>query len=148
MKICRQCDIGKSDDRFKLKTICKSCEKENYKDRKDNNRNNRYKKIYNIDLEQYNRMLKDQDYRCFICLKHINELEKQLSVDHCHITGKVRSLLCNSCNIALGLLKEDPRIIRNLLIYSENHKRALDLLYERAIEIVKIETNKKINFVI
>lgn len=43
-------------------------------------------------------------------------------VDHCHITNKVRELLCKRCNIALGLLKEDKNRIDGLSEYIQKHK--------------------------
>jgi hypothetical protein len=42
-----------------------------------------------------------------------------LSVDHNHLTGKVRGLLCRNCNLALGLLNEDPETIQALAKYIE-----------------------------
>ena len=44
-----------------------------------------------------------------------------LVVDHCHTTGKIRQLLCSSCNTALGLLKEKEDTILNLLDYVRKH---------------------------
>lgn len=43
----------------------------------------------------------------------------KLFVDHCHTTGKVRGLLCHPCNVALGLLRDDPERIRALLAFVE-----------------------------
>ena len=40
-----------------------------------------------------------------------------LSVDHDHDTGEVRGLLCHACNHALGLLKDDRRLVAKLLAY-------------------------------
>jgi len=42
---------------------------------------------------------------------------KRLVVDHCHRTGLVRGLLCRTCNVALGLLEEDPQRIYSLADY-------------------------------
>lgn len=80
-------------------------------------RERQLKYAYNITLEQYNEMLKSQDYRCAICGTdqpggHKN---KSFHVDHNHITGKVRGLLCNTCNIALGMLKIDEHGDTNLI---------------------------------
>jgi hypothetical protein len=47
---------------------------------------------------------------------------KNLQVDHCHETGKVRALLCKECNNALGLLHDDPDRIHLLLQYAEFHQ--------------------------
>jgi len=57
---------------------------------------------YGISLEDYNSMLKEQEYKCMICNIHENDLSKPLSVDHCHTTGIVRGLLCTNCNTSLG----------------------------------------------
>jgi hypothetical protein len=40
-------------------------------------------------------------------------------VDHCHITGRVRALLCQACNTGIGKLKEDPALIRKSADYVE-----------------------------
>ena len=58
---------------------------------------------FGLTLEQYERMLTQQDGRCAIC----KEIPERICVDHCHRTGAVRGLLCSGCNTALGLLKED-----------------------------------------
>lgn len=76
------------------------------------------KKNYNITLDDYNKMLLEQDGKCWTCSKDVEEeRNKVLCVDHDHLTGKVRKLLCNKCNIAIGLLKEDTKIIENVLNY-------------------------------
>jgi hypothetical protein len=46
-----------------------------------------------------------QNYRCFVCKVHELTLKYNLCVDHNHITGRVRALLCDSCNFAEGILK-------------------------------------------
>ncbi len=52
---------------------------------------------YGITLEQFDAMVKKQNRKCGICFA-----VKPLSVDHCHKTGKIRKLLCRSCNSRLG----------------------------------------------
>jgi hypothetical protein len=56
---------------------------------------------YGITLEQYNLMLSDQGGTCAICGVPPGE-KRALAVDHCHKTGRVRALLCASCNVRLG----------------------------------------------
>ena len=61
-------------------------------------------KTYNITLNDYNEMFKKQEGKCGICKKHQNQLTKPLYVDHDHSTGKVRELLCSSCNFKSGIV--------------------------------------------
>jgi hypothetical protein len=59
---------------------------------------------YGLTREEYDEMLLNQDYRCNICGRTIEEARQRrpLSVDHSHVTGKVRGLLCRVCNSSLG----------------------------------------------
>lgn len=67
-------------------------------------RRNRLKTRYGLTPEQVESMKVTQGNVCAIC-----ETEpKTWHIDHCHSTGKVRGLLCGSCNMALGLMKDDP----------------------------------------
>lgn len=59
-------------------------------------------------------MLDRQGGACAICLQVRTET---LHVDHCHATGAVRGLLCGACNRALGLLNDDPGLIRRAADY-------------------------------
>ena len=45
----------------------------------------------------------------------------KLHIDHNHTTGRVRGLLCNGCNYTLGLVKEDPEVLQNLINYLGIH---------------------------
>lgn len=46
----------------------------------------------------------------------------KLVIDHHHDTGRVRGVLCNDCNVALGLLREDVERMKNLIRYTEETK--------------------------
>jgi len=71
-----------------------------------------YKKEYDITLSDYDRMYEQQDGKCAICGGTETKTPKsgRFCVDHNHSTGKVRGLLCASCNRGIGLLKDDPDI--------------------------------------
>lgn len=88
-------------------------------------------KRYGITLEMYDALMQKQNGVCASCGEREVHSKKSgivpLSVDHCHITGKVRGLLCNGCNVALGHLKDDPERIKALLKYLESHDQLEDL---------------------
>lgn len=72
---------------------------------------------YGITLEEYNRMFNEQQGCCAICNTHQSDLTKALSVDHNHDTGEVRGLLCNRCNVALGYMNDDAKLLLNASQY-------------------------------
>lgn len=74
-------------------------------------------KKYGITIEEYNKLLEEQDGCCKICGKYFTEYKRDFSVDHNHTTGKVRGLLCNSCNTGIGLLGEDIDILIKAIKY-------------------------------
>ncbi len=81
------------------------------------------KRSFNITLEEYDELLDKQNQVCGICGS--NETDKRnmfLSVDHNHDTNKIRGLLCNTCNRALGLFKDDKNNLLNAIKYLENHE--------------------------
>lgn len=91
----------------------------------DKARNNAYIRNYGITLDTYNAMLKEQNGVCKICLqpesmKRGDEV-KRLCVDHDHITGKVRGLLCQRCNTTLGRYEDNPELMKNLILYLEDN---------------------------
>lgn len=80
--------------------------------------NKRYKERYGITYEEYRAMLLNQNRLCFLCGTHELESRNQkLCVDHCHVSGKIRKLLCHNCNCALGLLKDDVKILERVINY-------------------------------
>lgn len=74
---------------------------------------------YGLTIEEYDALLVSQDGRCAICRKL--PTEKRFHVDHCHVTGRVRKLLCYSCNAGLGLFKDNLDILREAVKYLEYH---------------------------
>lgn len=61
---------------------------------------------YGLTAERYEAMMEAQDGKCFLCRKEETgrhrETRWRLSVDHCHLCGRIRGLLCNNCNRSLG----------------------------------------------
>ena len=145
-KICRLCNKGKPIESYSIRnkqtnsrrTECKSCLNEkrrkskSYRKWADKNkehlkkyeRSYRLKKKYGITLDDYNKMLTDQDNKCAIC-KTSKPLPNKKSyngwhVDHCHTTGKIRGILCHTCNPSLGAFKDDINILKNAIKYLQN----------------------------
>ncbi len=82
---------------------------------------NRLKSIYKITKEEYDIMLIQQNGKCYICEEEdINTRNKKLVVDHDHNTGKVRGLLCYSCNIGLGFFHDNIEHLSNAIKYLKN----------------------------
>lgn len=48
--------------------------------------------------------------------------QKGLVVDHCHASGAIRGLLCRHCNVAIGMFKEDPKLLTAAIAYLKKHK--------------------------
>ena len=75
-----------------------------------------FRKKFGIGLHQYETILKEQNGVCYLC----GEQEfRNLAVDHCHKTGKVRRLLCSECNMGLGKFKDNPNLLRKAAEYVE-----------------------------
>lgn len=73
---------------------------------------------YKISEQEYDNMLYTQNFICKICK---NKDNRRLAVDHNHVSGKVRGLLCRFCNTALGLFKDSPELLRDAAKYVEEN---------------------------
>ena len=79
----------------------------------------RRKQRYALDTSSFARLLATQSNQCAICRS-----PEPGCVDHCHVTGRVRGILCRSCNIALGQFRDDPRIVLAAAAYVEDARRS------------------------
>lgn len=77
----------------------------------------RLKNVYKITEAEYDRLFTEQAGRCRICQRHRDELGKELCVDHCHETGKIRGLLCHACNAGIGYLRHNPENLGRAISY-------------------------------
>lgn len=73
------------------------------------------KKKYNTSHEEYEELFTKQGGACAIC--GTTESKKKLAVDHDHITGKNRGLLCVRCNIGLGHFLDDRKLLESASVY-------------------------------
>lgn len=76
----------------------------------DKERNARLKSVFGITLDDYNSILKEQNYVCAICNNKCST-GKNLSVDHDHITNKIRGLLCDRCNFGIGCFNDNVELL-------------------------------------
>ena len=65
---------------------------------------------YGITMDDYDQMFEQQNGKCLICSR-----EEKLVVDHSHKTGRVRGLLCNSCNKSVGFIEKTG--VNNILTH-------------------------------
>ena len=72
-----------------------------------------------VSREVRDRMLFAQGGSCKICRRHESEFDRELCLDHCHVTGRVRGLLCNPCNRGLGSFRDIPAHLRAAADYLE-----------------------------
>lgn len=130
-RIKSEVDFGKnSDSPDGLSYVCKECNRirasewysknaERAKARGANPLNGKRfnLKKYGLTVEDYGRMLDEQKSLCAICgqpeiqVNHCSGKVLDLAVDHCHVTGKVRGLLCSRCNKMLGLSSDSLEIL-------------------------------------
>ena len=89
-------------------------------------RRSRLKMDHGLTLEELQQMHANQEGLCAICSKFIDLFPRgvrrrmmQAHVDHDHVTGEIRGLLCPQCNMAIGLAYDSPTVLRNAAGYLE-----------------------------
>lgn len=149
-KTCRKCGVTKTFADFSLsrqatetqnsvyRSDCKECCSARalqwFHNNKERHRETKHRwvmeKTYGISAEKYAEMLVQQNGVCAICGEDEAKAHGRtgtkfrLCVDHCHITGRVRGLLCQTCNRVIGLFKDDV----------ERHLHAIDYLRKNSSE--------------
>lgn len=126
-KINKQTKKYKEENKEKMYAASLLWKKNNPDKLKKYQRVSNLRKNFGISMEKYEQMLSDQNGLCAICknpetfIHHQTNEPARLSVDHCHKTNKIRQLLCRKCNNAIGLFKEDVKVIQNAINYLEAH---------------------------
>ena len=121
-KICKRCLKSKEIECFGWSgyikkdgsrstcTYCKECQNELRVQRK-----------FGVSYSQYEKILKQQNNCCANpgCKSTVPGApgRKRFYIDHCHTTGKIRGLLCHSCNLALGHIQDKVEKLEGLIIY-------------------------------
>ena len=76
------------------------------------------RKTYGLSLKEFSALSAAQGDVCAICGSKCGNYSR-LSVDHDHETGAIRGLLCNTCNRGVGLMKDNPAVLRAAAEYLE-----------------------------
>lgn len=131
-KICSKCNLEKSLELFSkgndsdgLQYECKQCNSLRWDKRhremtpeKKKLRTDRRRRAnqesnaltrYGISNQQVTEMLERQNNCCLIC---VETFTKTPHIDHCHVTGEIRGLLCSRCNMGLGMFRDNPSLLQ------------------------------------
>ena|ERR1700677_5043586 len=132
---CKECvKIVKRESRRKNRDYYNSYQKEWNRKNPDkyfkSTKGKLLKQKYNISIDEFNLMVINQNNICAICNNPENIVDKTtnktraLAVDHCHVTGKIRGLLCTACNTGIGFLKFDngPELLYSAIKYYNKTK--------------------------
>lgn len=96
-------------------------------ERREVNLKNSLRRIYGLSFDRYEAMVEAQGNRCSICGSQPDpqgvKAASRLHVDHDHISGAVRDLLCNRCNMGVGYFLDDPARLRAAAAYIERHRQ-------------------------
>ncbi len=76
-------------------------------------------KKHGLTMDDHKRMLREQNNCCAICGKRKETLSMAMAIDHCHITGKVRGLLCRDCNVGIGTMRDSVELLKKAIEYLE-----------------------------
>ena len=112
----------KTNKGWRYSSSCKPCQveyartwrKANPDKHRDHVKKTTLKRRYGLSLEQFNQMIIAQDGLCAICS---NDIADYPYVDHNHVTGNVRKLLCMNCNSGLGQFKDSPELLQKAVDY-------------------------------
>lgn len=115
---CKQCCAEKQRQIYANKPE----QYRNYSRKRRVKYNNIHKRIANLRtfgliIEDYETMLQAQNNQCAICGTVQCTSGKRLAIDHCHLTGKIRGLLCLRCNQAIGKFNDNYFLLQQAADY-------------------------------
>jgi hypothetical protein len=131
MKYCPRCKEVLAVDAFVrnrseptgIGAYCRPCQNakaaESIARNHGNTRHYHLKRRYGIGADEVLQMLRDQLWRCPVCVCQLSL--KTAHVDHDHRTGQIRAVLCFNCNGGLGQFKDDPESLRRAAEYVEGN---------------------------
>ena len=125
INVCKHCGETYLELDIKLrngtgKFCCNDCYKQyrsvHKKDKKIANSLYQKKFKYGLNESEYNNLFKIQNNKCAICGLEFNNTNKAV-VDHNHVNGNIRGLLCTKCNTLLGMANDNIDILKNAINY-------------------------------
>jgi len=84
--------------------------------KKEYSRNRYLIRTYGMTFDEYSMRLKNQGGGCAICGR-LKDSHKRLAVDHDNTTGRIRGILCENCNRAIGQLAHDINRLQKAIDY-------------------------------
>ena len=146
MVLCTVCGVAKDTAEFhrdsrtstRLDRRCKSCRAEKSRERyhrdvevsreygRQHQRRHRMRTAYGLTEDDWIALLQKQGGRCGMC-GHLPSDARALVVDHDHGTGAVRELLCNNCNVIIGMAGDDVERLQKAIAYLVKHSPAPSL---------------------
>lgn len=126
MPTCRKCNLDLPVTTFTVNksyksgkaTICKPCSAKWQKEYRKNNEFKYKASKFKTSQSTIETLFSKINY-CQICNQ--TDSRRKLSIDHDHVTGKIRGLLCDACNKGLGLFKDNKDLLENAKNYLESH---------------------------
>jgi hypothetical protein len=126
---CRICGFIKPVDQFSIdrhdkcgvRRECKTCRGADITKREHRKEYMR-KYSYNLSALEFSKLMVIQGGRCAICGVHADECNRGLLVDHDHTKNEVRGLLCERCNVAIGMLRDDEDLAMAAAKYLRQYK--------------------------
>ena len=133
LKHCPRCDTSKPFAEFRenasrkggLQTYCSPCETDYQRKWRDTPEYRAYaktKRRRGFTQEQADTLLASQGGVCGICGSHSSGSGKDWYMDHNHVTGEVRGMLCVTCNSGLGFFKDSLEVLSKAIKYLEGAK--------------------------
>lgn len=130
---CSKCDSYKPNNDFTANKHteagrymhCKTCVNKNYRKHQADRVLQDKTKNYGISAKEYVELLEKQGHVCAICGEPETRIHRgtlaSFSVDHDHETGKIRGLLCGTCNHGLGYFRDDVELMKSAIEYLDRN---------------------------
>ncbi len=123
-RYCDNCQPAAISARAERKNVARRVSEN--PDAKDRNRANLLRSLYGMTVDQHAAMVNAQGNLCAICGEPPKpdgvRAASRLHVDHDHVTGRVRGLLCNHCNRGVGAFRDRPDLLELAISYLRSYE--------------------------